>query len=85
MKRMNHIEKKLHSIGFSKLQEKEDFIYFEKSVAQNKTDFEQTYIIFDKKKGKLKTVDTFMIKNGEISMGEKDKKLSSFVTKLLSS
>lgn len=60
---MKKLEKTLKDMGFNKLQEKEDCVYYE-SYVEDKGKSHQTCIVYDKKKKKIKSMDTYSIKSG---------------------
>lgn len=80
-----NLEKKLSTVGFSKLEEKEDLIFFAKSTMQNNNDMEQICIVYDKKRNKVKSMDTFIIQNDVLKVVENDMNLSDYLAKALSS
>lgn len=68
---MKTLEKHFYQLGFEKLQEKEDFIYFEKTISDRKKDeTHQLCIRFDKKKNKINSMDTFLINSLEMKLLE---------------
>ena len=80
-----NFETKLSNVGFDKLQEKEDFIFFAKSTMQNSEDMEQICIVYDKKRKKIKSMDTFLIRNEVLKVVENNGDLSDYLAKTLSS
>lgn len=64
------IEKKLYQMGFEKLQEKESMIYYEKNDEK-----EQIYIIFDKKNKKIKSMDSYEIRDGQMNVSEPNRRV----------
>lgn len=80
-----NFETKLSNVGFDKLQEKEDFIFFAKSTMQNSEDMEQICIVYDKKRKKIKSMDTFLIRNEVLKVVENKGDLSDYLAKTLSS
>jgi len=82
---MFKLERELTKIGFNRLQEKEDCVYFEKMIEQSKDETHQICIVYDKKKKKIKSMDTFMINDVEMKMVQNDRSLKNVLTHLLSS
>jgi len=50
------VENKMKSMGYSKMQEKDNCIYYEKNV-----DNQHIYLIVDKKKRKIKSYDAYEV------------------------
>lgn len=71
------MEAKLYSLGFKKLQEKENRIYFEKG-----TDTQQVFLIFDKQKNKIQSLDQYDISGEEMKLVS-DKQMEKEMKKLL--
>ena len=67
-----NLETKLSTVGFNKLHEKEDCSFFAKSTMQNSEDIEQICIVYDKKSKRIKSMDTFIIKNDVLKVVEND-------------
>jgi len=71
------MEMKLYSLGFKKLQEKENRVYFEKG-----TDTQQVFLIFDKQKNKIQSLDRYDISGDEMKLVN-DKQMENEMKKLL--
>lgn len=80
-----NFETKLSSVGFNKLQEKEDFVFYAKSTMQNSEDVKQICIMYDKKRKKIKSMDTFILTNNVLNVVENDLSISDYLSELLSS
>lgn len=80
-----NVETKLSSVGFDKLQEKEDFVFYAKSTMQNSEDVKQICIVYDKKRNKIKSMDTFILTNNVLNVVENDLSVSDYLSQLLSS
>lgn len=61
------MEATLSTMGFKRLQEKENVIYYEKQM-----DEETCYLMFDKQKKKIKSVDVYRIEQGEMKVVHQD-------------
>lgn len=80
-----NFETKLSNVGFDKIQEKEDFVFFAKSTMQNSQDMEQICIVYDKKRKKIKSMDTFVIQDNVLKVIENNMFLTDYLSKTLSS
>lgn len=61
---MKSVEQTFQEMGYNKLEEKEDLLFFEKW----KEDKNQTCITYDKKRNMIKSMDLYMIEKDQFKM-----------------
>ncbi|PGK51363.1 hypothetical protein CN918_26595 [Priestia megaterium] len=82
---MTSIESKLTTNGFRKLQEKEEKVYFDKIIElKDSSTTQQICLVFDKKKQKILSIDSYLLSQDNFSAADTSHLLSE-VNHLLSS
>lgn len=65
---MNKFEKKLINAGFHKLQEKEDMIYYDKTIDCQDSSFQQICLVYDRLNKKVQSVNSFILNECNMDM-----------------
>jgi hypothetical protein len=64
---MQNIDSRLTEKGFTRLQEKEDCVFYEKSIGSD-LKLKQICIVYDKKEKKIRSYDTYTITDKEMKI-----------------
>ena len=69
---MTRIENQLVAQGFSLLQEKENFMYYEKTIQDFSAPYQQVCVVYDKKEEKICSMDGYSVSEDEMTINSID-------------